>query len=425
MSLAPTDLIRPDSPAMDDREVTPSESLLKHIFGQSQPTSISIILQNLEKCVFKAELPGPVPGNTQPCVVRLEADIEEPSGLAMVAAMQEIAGTCIPGLVPRTLQVGTAADAGGRQFQFSVVEFVQGHTLEEVWDGMDDDNRRSFVADLAEALKKLHSVRLSDDIVQTILRQTIDAREEGNGILDAALGGPSTGFLHRGLDILAVYMQKRKLRKPFCAIELSTKPMGVVVRSSFENLGSVVIPHTDMDQWVKDAVFCHNDLTPRNLILRESSTVRGTPRYELTAIIDWELAGFYPPSYEISLQDTYLSGGNRCISFYSLLKQRMLELVPPPDQSSPQVTLLRAMELVFESQKRMLWESNNIPAHIRQRFKEKLRLRRDANPYLGWTQDTRDGPPLDFSRDDAQRLEDEMIAEVMARREAKRGAPRP
>ncbi len=125
-------------------------------------------------------------------------------------------------------------------------------------------------------------------------------------------------------------------------------------------------------------MFCHNDLTPRNLILKTSEGPDGNTRYKLAALIDWELAGFYPPSYELSLQDTYLSAGNRHASFYLLLKERMKDLVPP---SPSQVALLQAMELMFESQQRKLSEGTKIPANIRKRFMIRLHLIRDKSPY--------------------------------------------
>jgi hypothetical protein len=128
------------------------------------------------------------------------------------------------------------------------------------------------------------------------------------------------------------------------------------------------------------------------------------------------MAGFYPPSYQLSLQDTYLGIGNRYFSFYSLLKQRMRDVTP---RLPSQVVLLRAMELIFESQQRRLLEGTNIPAHIRKRFQELLRLSRDESPYVGWKRDT-DGESLpEFSRADVQKLEDEVVADIVGRRQGK------
>jgi len=116
-----------------------------------------------------------------------------------------------------------------------------------------------------------------------------------------------------------------------------------------------------MEQWQREAVFCHNDLTPRNLIPQSSETLGGNKKYKLAAIIDWELASFYPPSYQPSLQGTYLGTANRHLSFYLLLKERMKDITP---HAPSQISLLRAMELIFESRQRMLSEGTNIPEEI-------------------------------------------------------------
>jgi thiamine kinase-like enzyme len=90
----------------------------------------------------------------------------------------------------------------------------------------------------------------------------------------------------------------------------------MLVKSSFEELGSIPIHKAAMENGPGEAVFCHNDLTPRNIIVQKRASSDGTHTYNLAGIIDWELAGFYPPSYELSLQDTYLGTGDRHLSFY-------------------------------------------------------------------------------------------------------------
>jgi hypothetical protein len=344
---------------MADRDVTPDHSLLQYIFADNPPSSISIILQTWGKCVFTAVLPTALGNGRHACVVRLEARNDKSAHFHLVAAMQEIAASCIPCLVPQTLQVGSAVNDQGREFQFSVVEFVEGITLEEAWDQMPDEDRASVATAVVEALLKLQSVRLADPKVQTILCRALG--EENEDVLKkATMGGPSTGFLSDGPALLASVEQRLKSRRPFCTVQAIADPKGLEIQSSFEDLGSVTVGDSDMERWPREAAFCHNDLTPRNIILQPSrSAAGGETRYKLAAIIDWELAGFYPPSYQLSLQDTYLGIDNRHFSFYSMLKERMRQITPP---SPSQVTLLRAMELIFESQQRRLLEGANIPA---------------------------------------------------------------
>jgi aminoglycoside phosphotransferase (APT) family kinase protein len=210
----------------------------------------------------------------------------------MVAAMQEIAATSIPGLVPEALQIGSTAKEQGREFQFSTMEFVDGVTLEEAWDEMTDEDHISTISDVVEALSMLRSLRLCDPKVQTILRRVL-----GEGSQDAfekgAIGGPLTGFLNDGPSLLSSIEQRWSLQRPFHTIQAIADPEGLIIKSSFADLASAIISNSDMEQWPKEAVFCHNDLSPCNLILQSYKSPGRNTRHKLAAIIDWEYAGFY------------------------------------------------------------------------------------------------------------------------------------
>jgi thiamine kinase-like enzyme len=403
---------------MANRIVTPDKSLLELIFTDNQPQTISIILQNWEKCVFKAEFPDGSEDGHSARVVRLEAEIENSNAFTTIAAMQQIAANIIPELVPRTLQVGKAKNAEGRMFRFTVIEFVEGDILEDVWQQMSSEEQSCVMAELVEALEKLHSVQLSEKRVKEIMSKMLLDEVEVMKIIKqpGVFGGPHTGFLNDGPALLDSIMERRKLKKPFCSLE-PVVDQGVRVKSSFEELGSTVINNSDIDKWPGEAVFCHNDLTPRNLIIQSRPSSGGKSNYKLAAIIDWELAGFYPASYELSLQDTYLAGANRHVSFYLLIKKQMKRLVP---RSSSQIVLLQAMELIFESQQRLLSDGTNIPAHIRKRFMENLKLARDNDPYVGWARSSQDGPIPEYSSAAIRKLEGDALEEMVKRRNQRR-----
>ncbi|KAK0636874.1 hypothetical protein B0T17DRAFT_520154 [Bombardia bombarda] len=399
-----------------DGLLVPDDALLGHIFPDNQPSSFSIILNNFDKCIFKAVLPNALSNGQRVCAVRLEALNGKSTRFAMVAAMQEIAATYIPGIVPETFQVGKTVDENGREFEFSVIEFIEGTTLEEVWEHMIDEDQKSVTAAIVEAQSMLQQVRLSDAKVQTILHRALDEGDD-EVLKKAALGGPWTGFLDNGPALLSAIKEGRKLDLPFYTVDPIADPKGVVIRSNFEDFGSTIVSDSDMEQWPKEAVFCHNDLSPRNLILQSSTDASGNTRYKLASIIDWELAGFYPPSYQLSLQDTYLGTGNRHLLFYLLLKKGLKDIAAPPTPS--QIALLRAMELIFESRQQWLFERNNVPANMRKKFSEVLRLYRDEDPYVGLNCKTEGGPVPAFSFEDFDKLENECIAECKAKRKAK------
>lgn len=405
---------------MTNRDVSPDETLLKQIFPDRRPENISIFLQNWDKCVFKAGfLKDAQDQDCSACVVRLEAvNNEEDISFTAIAAMQQIAAFIIPEFVPQTYQVGNAKNAQGREFHFSMIEFVEGELLEDVWEKMSTAEQRYVVVELVEALEKLHSISPRDKRVKEVLSMFCEEDDVFLKMFErpGVFGGPHTGFLSDGSALLDSVMERKKFNKQFCTMDPIAESRDIRIKSNYEELGSLTVSHCDMDQWPGEAVLCHNDLTPRNLILQSHVSSDGETRYKLACIIDWELAGFYPASYELSLQDEYLGGGNRHASFYLLFQEHMKDIVP---RSSSQVVLLQAMELIYESQQKFFLDGTNIPAHIRKRFLEKCRLVRDSDPYVGWTREPKNGPFVEHSSADLQKLEDDVVEKMLAKRKAK------
>ncbi|KAJ5907806.1 hypothetical protein N7495_000488 [Penicillium taxi] len=65
---------------------------------------------------------------------------------------------------------------------------------------------------------------------------------------------------------------------------------GLLIQSEYDDIGQIDLSHSDLDEIQHSVVFCHNDLKPRNLLIRKSSS----GKYELAGVIDWEMAGFSP-----------------------------------------------------------------------------------------------------------------------------------
>ena len=76
-------------------------------------------------------------------------------------------------------------------------------------------------------------------------------------------------------------------------------------------------------------------------------------------------------------------------------------------RTQAQKTLLDVVALVFTSQHRVLHSRSNVPAHIRQRFHDRLRLARHPDPFVGWAA----YPTMTKAEMDA--LEKEVVAEMM------------
>jgi hypothetical protein len=368
---------------MADRNVVPDLCLLQQMFKDNQPKYISMIVQTWDKCVFKAEFSKDESVHS-PCVVRIEAESENLTTFATTIAMQQIARIVIPDLVTETLQIGKATNEQGRVFSFSVTELLDGPTLGDVWHDLDEIERNLIIGDLTDALIRLNTLQLNDKPVKAILLKSLQGGEEevlkrlARGDI---FGGLHTEFLNQGPALLASIMENLKLKEPFCTMETISNSQDIKIQSNFDELGSIVIQRSDMDKWPGEAVFCHNDLTPRNLIFHKYDLPLGKTKYRLAGIIGWEAAGFYPASYELNLQDRYL-GADRVASFYIMCKAQMKGLVP---RTSSQIALLKAMELMYESQQQRLANGTNVQAHIRKRFLENLQFTRDDDPYAGWT----------------------------------------
>ncbi|EHK97938.1 hypothetical protein M7I_6278 [Glarea lozoyensis 74030] len=82
----------------------------------------------------------------------------------------------------------------------------------------------------------------------------------------------------------------------------------VKIQSNFDELGSLIVRKSDMDQWLREAVFCHNDLTPRNLILKKWDLPGGKKKYKFLECLgltrdDDPYAGWTPERKEGKIVD--------------------------------------------------------------------------------------------------------------------------
>ncbi|GAP89733.2 putative protein kinase-like [Rosellinia necatrix] len=117
---------------------------------------------------------------------------------------------------------------------------------------MSAEEQRSVVAELVEALEKIHSIRLCDKWAKEILGKML--HEEGDEIpkgfeQPGAFGGPHTGFLNNGPALLDSIMARQKLKGLFCIIEPIVGSQHINNQSSFEELESAVINKSDIDKW--------------------------------------------------------------------------------------------------------------------------------------------------------------------------------
>lgn len=412
----------------------PDKALLDCIFSNSKPTSITILSQTYEVCTFIAHLDAtrptePLPGNV---VVRLELPSKVP--LRTVSALQQLATLAIPEVVPAVFQTGTAKPGDGREIYFSVSAFVDNAvTLETVWDDLTDHQQSDIMDTVLDAVTKLQNLDLADESVLAILKAG------GSGVFfkttgkegdvsssnpnNVALGNREIGFFNDMPNLLTAIIAyngvSKKLTLSPSVSEPSDDNNGIVMVSTDEEIPTVLhIGRKDLESLQRDAVLCHNDLEPRNLLVRPVDVVSdggaSIQRYDLAAIIDWEMAGFFPFAYEYVTKDALLGSSNTSFSWYSLFKRRTAPLLPAelaqPSSNKSQTFLMEAMDRIQRSrgQKR-----RNVGALFRERWIERKQLVPGAFLGSGWvrrpdaTSDVRV-----YRKEDYELLEEEVLKEL-------------
>ena len=136
-------------------------------------------------------------------------------------------------------------------------------------------------------VKKLHTIRLSDSSVVNILEGTgfSPQSSESRAIV---IRGPSTGYFTGIPVFLGSVIQSHS--------HLSSNPAtsNITIHSEHDDMNPVLIPSDDLQHLQDSVVFCHNDLEPRNILVRPKELANGTTSYFIAAIIDREMSGFFP-----------------------------------------------------------------------------------------------------------------------------------
>ncbi|KAK4163105.1 hypothetical protein QBC43DRAFT_379592 [Cladorrhinum sp. PSN259] len=316
----------------DDRTIIPDQETLFGIFPEipSIPQdSYSIISNTFDRCIFRLSLATePKPGFPTDLLIRLEAS---GSHLPAVAELQRLAHLQIPGLVPATLEVGTAINKAGKKLDYSITPFLTGTTvLEHVWNSLDRTNQRSLMDSIFEAMRNLQKLPITSAVIHQVLRYDAGSTSQSNSSEGLLLGGPDAGYFN-GIKELLAGLINQKAAKLGCQV-VSTAD-GVAVQMVLPSLLPSIAPKDveltqhHLENIMASIVFCHNDLEPRNILVKKTGDDK-VGWYELAAIIDWELAGFFPFAYEYGLKDTFLGSSNLLFSWYSLFKERAVALLP-------------------------------------------------------------------------------------------------
>lgn len=402
----------------EKRVLAPNEALLGAIFPQSKPVNTTILSQTHEACTFIAHFDGsdesgPLNGAV---VVRLEI---AKNRLRTISALQQIAALSIPELIPAVLQNGTVRATGEKELEFSISVFVVDTvTLEAVWDDLTEDQQSKIVDKVLSVMMKLQAIDLADKSVQKILNTGMSDLSKtfgsGDGVsfdLNIPLGGPETGFFEDmpGLltGIIAYNDQSENLRLSF---ENEPRDHGVIIASTFEGIPDVYIKRQELASLRQRVVFCHNDLEPRNILVRPVHSGDDSVQYEVATIIDWEMAGFFPFAYEYCMKDAFLGCENLCFTWYALFKERTAALFPIMQLSEPEKLFIEAMDRILQARNKE--QTTNVGALFRKKWIEREQLVPGEFLWSGWIRRLDATAVKTYGKEDNKLLEEEILKEL-------------
>lgn len=384
---------------MNNRLLVPDAAVISTIFPESQPTSIDILANSFTNCTFKAEFE-----NSPAVIVRIDASS---GSLAIVSAIQEAAAVQIRTYVPKQLAFGEAVTGDKKNVDYTVTEFVTDTvTLESVWPSLDLAQKSFLVDDLVNAMDAIQDVREPRKLARWLIPDTSPV----NVVQAFEFGSARIGFAKDIREFLTLFIAKHQ--DPTCAtssIEVSLDGDGVIIKSALPALGEIHLSEQDLKTLNGNVVFSHNDLEPRNLLVRRWQAQDGL-LYDLAAIIDWEMAGFFPSAFETAVKDISLGNCNQHLDFYLMFKKKTRHMISGGEASEK---LVKAVHLIADSSAR---QNTGISAEIRRRWivRENLELSDDA--LEGWIPktvgDSMERPSRPFSKEDNDELTQRVLKDL-------------
>lgn len=376
----------------EKRDLAPDNHLLAEIFPNTKTISTEILSQNFVCCTFTVRQ-----SSGKEFIVRIEP---EGSQISTVYAIQELAAQVIPDYVPTVHQIGTASTQDGKKLDYSVTAYVKDAvTLESVWSDLTDDQQLHIAEQVASAVEKLHSINLLDEKAQ----QFVNVTNESPTI---PLGGPLLGLFSNPSNMVRGLVKAEDGFKQVTITE--TDDGGLTFECEFDNIPAVSMSKEDILSLQEDIVLCHNDLEPRNLLVRQEKK-NTTDHYTLVAIIDWEMAGFFPFAFESFYKDLVLGSSNLYFSWYRLFKDQTARFIPKPLPEA-QGKLLKALDMVLQANARP--QTRNVGRFVQRKWIAREKLVRSEDILLGWIRSPEAGDVGRFTKEDNEQLELSALREL-------------
>ncbi|UZP36830.1 hypothetical protein NXS19_004646 [Fusarium pseudograminearum] len=391
---------------MATEDLTPDYSILSGIpmikdsvsdLENTFKVKCNVISSNFTTCTFGIHLDTSPAESPQHVLVRLESSSDH---FATVAAIQKLASSQLPDLVPQVLDVGTTFTAQGQRIEYSVTEFVSDAvTLEQEWDKLDGPAQKDLMNSIIAAISKLQTLTLDSDHSRKFLDGTpyyCDGKV-------SLIGGPELGYHADMKEFLAKLAGDAAPDKTNFSATSSSNSF--VVESRLENVDRVELTKADLVELQKHVVFCHDDLEPRNILIKRDSTRSG--KWHLAAIIDWEMAGFFPFAYEYGHKDAQLGLCSLQFSYYALFKEQSRHLLAGGKSA---IKLLEALRVMDVSEKSCPIE--NVGRRFQPRWLEREKVELSSDVRVGWVRKANAGDVDVFTKQDNDDLEMEILKEL-------------
>ncbi|KAJ6190532.1 hypothetical protein N7519_000553 [Penicillium mononematosum] len=381
-----------------EKLLVPDENILSEILPDVidlKSTSYSIISNTFNTCTFRIQLEtAPLLDYPKDLIVRLE---KSGRSLAALATFQRLASSHLNDLIPSVLQVRTTTTAATEVDYFVTPYFTGTITLEDVWDTLDETNQLELVNNVILAVDKLQKLDLGQSLKGT---PYISIDDNSPQPVKIAIGDLTHGFFPSAKEFLQGLLPSDNKKPPdWKLLELGD---GITIQSAHEDIGQIDLSNSELDELQKHAVLCHNDLEPRNILVRKGST-----KYELAGIIDWDMAGFFPFAYEYGYKDTVLGNSNLSFSWYTMFKNQSSYLLP---RGECHTKLIKALRIIDHSTKRS--REGKFSTVVQIRWLQREQVEESSDLRQGWVRKAGANPPKGFSKDDQTNLEEEVLKEL-------------
>ncbi|GJC94836.1 hypothetical protein ColKHC_03662 [Colletotrichum higginsianum] len=230
-------------------------------------------------------------------IIRFEKS-REGNPLLATAAIQRLAHLRLPTLCPR--------------FGF----YMDTCTLDTVWDDMDRFTQYFMAKAVASAMFQLRDVSLVEagDEAQEALEGTLFERTATAS--PTLVGGPAYGYFPDFESFLVSMVSPGSAK-----YSVDQKPDGaVIIRTQTPEAVELGFAQTDLDFLTQTSGLCHNNLEPRNILVRQVKSDQGKATYQFVSVIGWAAAGFLPLAFEIGFKDTCLGLQNQSWTWYRVFR---------------------------------------------------------------------------------------------------------